>query len=91
MQIAAGGYINITDPDDMYGISKRDFDDTYKVVEKDKRPYIELEVKNGEKQLFSPEQISGMVLSKMKQIAEEKGMKYFSYSGIAKQSLGVEQ
>lgn len=34
MQIAAGGYINITDPDDMYGISKRDFDDTYKVVEK---------------------------------------------------------
>jgi len=32
MQIAAGGYINITNPDDMYGISKRDFDDTYAVV-----------------------------------------------------------
>ncbi|MBR4706920.1 MAG: glycosyltransferase family 4 protein [Pseudobutyrivibrio sp.] len=34
----------------------------------------------------SPEEFN-----KMKQIAEEKGMKYFSYSGIAKQSLGVEQ
>ncbi len=32
MQIAKGGYINITNVDDMYGISKRDFDDTYKVV-----------------------------------------------------------
>ena len=30
MQIAAGGYINITNPDDMYGISQRDFEDTYK-------------------------------------------------------------
>jgi hypothetical protein len=29
-QIAAGGYINITNPDDMYGISYRDFVDTYK-------------------------------------------------------------
>lgn len=29
MQIAAGGYINITNPDDMYGISERDFTDTY--------------------------------------------------------------
>lgn len=39
MQIAAGGYINITDRGDMYGISGRDFDDTYKPVgsmEKDK-------------------------------------------------------
>ena len=26
MQIAAGGYINITNVDDMYGISQRDFD-----------------------------------------------------------------
>lgn len=33
MQIAAGGYINITNPNDMYGISKRDFNDTYKFVE----------------------------------------------------------
>ena len=28
--IAAGGYINITNPDDMYGISERDFFDTYR-------------------------------------------------------------
>lgn len=28
-QIAAGGYINITDLNDMYGISARDFADTY--------------------------------------------------------------
>ena len=33
MNIAAGGYINITNPDDMYGISERDFEDTYKVVD----------------------------------------------------------
>lgn len=30
MQIAAGGFINITDVADMYGISERDFIDTYK-------------------------------------------------------------
>lgn len=30
MKIAKGGYINITNADDMYGISQRDFDDTYK-------------------------------------------------------------
>ncbi len=30
MKIAAGGYINITNPDDMYGISARDFNDTYR-------------------------------------------------------------
>ncbi len=33
MQIAAGGYINITKPDDMYGISQRDFEDTYKFTD----------------------------------------------------------
>ena len=32
MQIAAGGYINITNPNDLYGISQRDFEDTYKIV-----------------------------------------------------------
>jgi hypothetical protein len=32
MQIAEGGYINITDPSDMYGISERDFTDTYRKV-----------------------------------------------------------
>lgn len=34
MKIDAGGYINITNAEDMYGISKRDFEDTYKVVSK---------------------------------------------------------
>lgn len=33
MQIAAGGYINITNVDDMYGISQRDFDDTYRFID----------------------------------------------------------
>lgn len=32
-KIAQGGYINITNTDDMYGISERDFNDTYQVVE----------------------------------------------------------
>ena len=32
MQIAQGGYIIITDPSDMYGISERDFTDTYRKV-----------------------------------------------------------
>ena len=31
--IGAGGYINITDPSDVYGISERDFNDTYRRVE----------------------------------------------------------
>lgn len=30
MKIARGGYINITNPNDMYGISERDFLDTYR-------------------------------------------------------------
>ena len=33
MNIAAGGFINITDSNDMYGISKSDFEDTYKFVD----------------------------------------------------------
>lgn len=33
MQIAAGGFINITDINDMYGISQRDFEDTYKFTD----------------------------------------------------------
>ncbi len=35
MMVAADGYINITNIDDMYGIYKRDFEDTYKVVNTD--------------------------------------------------------
>ena len=33
MNISAGGFINITNPSDMYGISQRDFIDTYKFVD----------------------------------------------------------
>lgn len=33
MKIAAGGYINITNVDDMYGISQRDFEDTYRFTD----------------------------------------------------------
>lgn len=32
MNIEAGGWLNITNPDDIYGISERDFDDTYRIV-----------------------------------------------------------
>lgn len=35
MQIASGGFINITNIDDMYGISSRDFCDTYKKTGKE--------------------------------------------------------
>lgn len=41
----------------------------YKVVNKDGSPYIEVEV-NGKPKQFSPEQISAMILGKMKDIAE---------------------
>ncbi|XP_057439363.1 luminal-binding protein 4-like [Lotus japonicus] len=41
----------------------------FKVVNKDGKPYIEVRVK-GEKKLFSPEEISAMVLTKMKETAE---------------------
>ena len=33
MKIAAGGFINITNVDDMYGISQRDFEDTYRFTD----------------------------------------------------------
>ncbi|MCQ2820401.1 MAG: Hsp70 family protein, partial [archaeon] len=42
---------------------------SYDVVDKDGKPYIQVEVK-GQKKLYSPEEISAMVLTKMKQIAE---------------------
>ena len=32
MKIEAGGWLNITDANDIYGISQRDFEDTYKIV-----------------------------------------------------------
>ena len=42
---------------------------TYNVINKENKPYIEVEYK-GEKKVFSPEEISSMVLLKMKETAE---------------------
>ncbi|GMH11360.1 hypothetical protein Nepgr_013201 [Nepenthes gracilis] len=58
----------------------RKFDDTevqrdikmypYKVVNKDGKPYIQVKIKEGEFKVFSPEEISAMILGKMKETAE---------------------
>ena len=42
---------------------------SYNVINKDEKPYIQVEYK-GETKVFAPEEISSMVLSKMKEIAE---------------------
>ncbi|GFS01801.1 78 kDa glucose-regulated protein [Elysia marginata] len=42
----------------------------FKVVEKHNKPYIQVEV-SGKERLFSPEEISAMVLSKMRDVASE--------------------
>ncbi|KAK9825136.1 hypothetical protein WJX81_002830 [Elliptochloris bilobata] len=42
---------------------------SYKVVDKDTKPNIEVEI-SGEKKVFSPEEISAMILIKMKETAE---------------------
>ena len=31
MKISRGGYINLTNPDNIYGVSARDFFDTYEI------------------------------------------------------------
>ncbi|CAK7221766.1 ATPase with role in protein import into the ER [Sporothrix curviconia] len=41
----------------------------YKVVNKDDKPFVRVDVKGAEK-TFSPEEVSGMILSKMKEVAE---------------------
>ncbi len=41
----------------------------YKVVDKDTRPYVQVEV-SGAKKVFSPEEVSAMILTRMKEIAE---------------------
>jgi molecular chaperone DnaK (HSP70) len=41
----------------------------FHVADKDGRPYISVQV-DGKAKLFSPEEISGMILSKMKDVAE---------------------
>lgn len=42
----------------------------YEIVDKDTKPYIQTNLK-GQKKVFSPEEISAMVLQKMKQVAEQ--------------------
>lgn len=42
----------------------------YKVVNKDGNPYVEVKMRDGERKIFSPEEISAMVLQKMKETAE---------------------
>ena len=43
----------------------------FKVVEKSQKPHIEVETAEGKRQAFTPEEISAMVLTKMKKTAEE--------------------
>jgi heat shock protein 5 len=42
----------------------------YKVVNKGGKPYVEVPMKGGERKTFSPEEISAMILSKMRETAE---------------------
>ncbi|KAA3470260.1 luminal-binding protein 5-like [Gossypium australe] len=42
----------------------------YKIVNKDGKPYIQVKIKDGETKVFSPEEISAMILGKMKDTAE---------------------
>lgn len=42
----------------------------YKIVNKDGKPYIQVKIKDEETKVFSPEEISAMILIKMKETAE---------------------
>ncbi|GFP87106.1 luminal-binding protein 5 [Phtheirospermum japonicum] len=42
----------------------------YKVVNKDGKPYVQVKIRDGETKVFSPEEISAMILQKMKETAE---------------------
>ncbi|CBI39503.3 unnamed protein product, partial [Vitis vinifera] len=42
----------------------------YKVVNKEGKPYIQVTIRDGEIKVFSPEEISAMILGKMKETAE---------------------
>ena len=44
----------------------------FKVIDKDGSPLIEVEYLNNETKTFTPQEISAMVLSKMKEISETK-------------------
>jgi endoplasmic reticulum chaperone BiP len=42
----------------------------YKIVNKEGKPYIQVKIRDGENKVFSPEEISAMILGKMKDTAE---------------------
>ncbi|KAF2299303.1 hypothetical protein GH714_031424 [Hevea brasiliensis] len=42
----------------------------YKIVNKDGKPYVQVMIRDGETKVFSPEEISAMILTKMKETAE---------------------
>ncbi|CDY23972.1 BnaC03g17190D [Brassica napus] len=42
----------------------------YQIVDKDGKPYIQVKIKDGETKVFSPEEVSAMILTKMKETAE---------------------
>ncbi|KAK3024172.1 hypothetical protein RJ639_043749 [Escallonia herrerae] len=42
----------------------------YKIVNREGKPYIQVQIKDGETKVFSPEEISAMILTKMKETAE---------------------
>uniref|UniRef100_A0A0D6R089 Uncharacterized protein n=1 Tax=Araucaria cunninghamii TaxID=56994 RepID=A0A0D6R089_ARACU len=42
----------------------------YKIINKDGKPYIQVKIRDGEIKVFSPEEISAMILGKMKETAE---------------------
>ncbi|KAG9154999.1 hypothetical protein Leryth_012180 [Lithospermum erythrorhizon] len=42
----------------------------YKIVNKDGKPYISVQIQDGDTKVFSPEEISAMILTKMKETAE---------------------
>ena len=42
----------------------------FKVINRNNKPHIEANVKKGQKKQFAPEEISAMVLGKMKEVAE---------------------
>lgn len=44
----------------------------FKVIDKDGSPLIEVEYLNNEMKTFTPQEISAMVLAKMKEISETK-------------------
>eukprot|EP00246_Nothoceros_aenigmaticus_P007445 TRINITY_DN2123_c0_g1_i1.p1 TRINITY_DN2123_c0_g1~~TRINITY_DN2123_c0_g1_i1.p1 ORF type:complete len:660 (+),score=179.12 TRINITY_DN2123_c0_g1_i1:246-2225(+) len=42
----------------------------FKIVNREGKPYIQVKIKDGETKVFSPEEISAMILTKMKETAE---------------------